>query len=730
MKNFKRHLSMLLAFIMLVTIIPFKSFAAGDVKIYNVKVTNGEFDLMDSYIKDEDESKKITFNQFRREYSRGPWSQGWGTYDNNGLSYIYYDGNGNTYIIIVPSKNIYYNGNFIEVLKNGRAVDRLYINEVNTRLDNIGSEQYLKDNTKFEVEEGILYLYLPMLANGQKGTYKIDDKEAQGFYRDKIEVDRIYNYGYDYRYGQRPELKNHKAEITVTENGKKDISYKVEYNPSYDSLRINYAYIVGNNLVLNITSDFGINERGIQYRPRGDRDYKYVDDNHGLGYSSSNRYLLGSYNENYYDPNKIYDKNDYVIKNVLNPSIQEIMVTDNGGTRRYAEIQINSEDDTKVLYGTAPKQVLDFLNKIKNGIDVPRVKTKDLIILKKGEYLDTFREFGNEIKDTFRNFSQYELTFSSPQINNFSSNYQKFDSVGRYEIEISRTNSSDKFKFTVLVIDGKNNVLNYELVKNPKAKKETFKPMEAFKFNTSDKKDPNPIGYYAIYDGKYYRMNDDIKFKAGETKAKFTVRDIINNRDIQVEIEQTMLQTMTKAEARNKFTDIFGHWAEDKIVTMVAMGVINGYPNNTFRPENKISDREALSMLGLFAQTLDENKVNKVVNENPYFSSSTWGNENVKYVLQRIPTNIFSGKDLEDNITREEVAYVMAHLFKYNNTGSDKGLSDVSSSAYAQEVRQLISAGTISGYPEGKFKPKNNIKRSEFATMLFFIPGINFDFVK
>lgn len=58
MKNFKRHLSMLLAFIMLVTIIPFKSFAAGDVKIYNVKVTNGEFDLMDSYIKDEDESKK------------------------------------------------------------------------------------------------------------------------------------------------------------------------------------------------------------------------------------------------------------------------------------------------------------------------------------------------------------------------------------------------------------------------------------------------------------------------------------------------------------------------------------------------------------------------------------------------------------------------------------------------------------------------------------------------
>lgn len=728
MKNFKRHLSMLLAFIMLVTIIPFKSFAADDVKIYNVKVTNGEFDLRGSYIKDG--SKKITFNQFRIEYSQDPWNQGSGSYyNNNGLSYIYYDGNGNTYRIIVPSKNVYYGGNYVVVLKNGRAVDQLHISEVNTRFDNIGSEEYLKENTKFEVEEGILYLYLPMLANGQKGTYKIDDKEAQEFYRDKIEVDRIYNYGYDYRYGQRPELKNHTAEITVTEKDKK-ISYTVKYNPSYDSLRINYAYIVGNNLVLNITSDFGINERGIQYRPRGDRDYKYVDDNHGLGYSSSNRYLLGSYNENYYDPNKIYDKNDYVIKNVLKPSIQEIMVTDNGGARRYAEIQINSEDDTKVLYGTAPKQVSDFLNKIKNGIDVPRVKTKDLIILKKGEYLDTFREFGNEIKDTFRNFSQYELTFSSPQINNFSSNYQKFDSVGRYEIEISRTNSSDKFKFTVLVIDGKNNVLNYELVKNPKAKKETFKPMEAFKFNTSDKKDPNPIGYYAIYDGKYYRMNDDIKFKAGETKAKFTVRDIINNRDIQVEIEQTMLQTMTKAEARNKFTDIFGHWAEDKIVTMVAMGVINGYPNNTFRPENKISDREALSMLGLFAQTLDENKVNKVVNENPYFSSSTWGNENVKYVLQRIPANIFSGKDLEDNITREEVAYVMAHLFKYNNTGSDKGLSDVSSSAYAQEVRQLISAGTISGYPEGKFKPKNNIKRSEFATMLFFIPGINFDFVK
>ncbi len=719
MKNFKRHLSMLLAFIMLVTIIPFKSFAADDVKIYNVKVTNGEFDLRGSYIKDG--NKKITFNQFRRENNQYSWNK-----NNNIESYYYSDGN--DYKIIVPLRIDNYNGNFIEVLKNGWTVDRLYINEVNTRLDNIGSEQYLKDNSKFTIDGIDLMFELPILGPNQTGTYKFDNKaEDVRFYGgDKVFVERLENNGY----GRQSIFKNHKITLTIKESGKKDISYDVEYKPNPNSLSINYAYIVGNNLVLNVTSDFGINERAIQYSARGDRDYREIDYNHGLGYSSNNRYLLGSYSENYYDPNKIYDKNDYVIKNVLKPSIQDIRVIDNAGKEKIISVRIESDDDMKVLYGTAPKQVLDFLNKIKNGIDVPRVKTKDLIILKKGEYLDTFREFGNEIKDTFRNFSQYELTFSSPQINNFSSNYQKFDSIGRYEIEIARTNSSDKFKFTVLVIDGKNNVLNYELVKNPKVKKETFKPMEAFKFNTSDKKDPNPVGYYAIYDGKYYRMNDDIKFKAGETKAKFTVRDIINNRDIQVEIEKSMLQTMTKAEARSKFKDILNHWAEDNIVTMVAMGIINGYPDGTFKPENKISYREALSMLGLFAQTVDENKVNKVVNENPYFSLSTWGNENVKYVLQRIPTNIFSGKDLENNITREEVAYVIAHLFKYNNTGSDNGLSDLSSSAYVQEVRQLISARTISGYPDGKFKPKNNIKRSEFAKMLFFVPGINFDFVK
>ena len=303
MKNFKRHLSMLLAFIMLVTIIPFKSFATDDVKIYNVKVTNGEFDLRGSYIKDG--NKKITFNQFRRENNQYSWNK-----NNNIESYYYSDGN--DYKIIVPLRIDNYNGNFIEVLKNGWTVDRLYINEVNTRLDNIGSEQYLKDNSKFTIDGIDLMFELPILGPNQTGTYKFDNKaEDVRFYGgDKVFVERLENNGY----GRQSIFKNHKITLTIKESGKKDISYDVEYKPNPNSLSINYAYIVGNNLVLNVTSDFGINERAIQYSARGDRDYREIDYNHGLGYSSNNRYLLGSYSENYYDPNKIYDKNDYVIK--------------------------------------------------------------------------------------------------------------------------------------------------------------------------------------------------------------------------------------------------------------------------------------------------------------------------------------------------------------------------------------------------------------------------------
>ncbi len=45
------------------------------------------------------------------------------------------------------------------------------------------------------------------------------------------------------------------------------------------------------------------------------------------------------------------------------------------------------------------------------------------------------------------------------------------------------------------------------------------------------------------------------------------------------------------------FSDISGHWAEEVILTMAGQGIISGYPDGTFRPENNITRAEFLTLL-------------------------------------------------------------------------------------------------------------------------------------
>lgn len=84
------------------------------------------------------------------------------------------------------------------------------------------------------------------------------------------------------------------------------------------------------------------------------------------------------------------------------------------------------------------------------------------------------------------------------------------------------------------------------------------------------------------------------------------------------------------------------------------------------------------------------------------------------------------------NITRAEVAQIIFNLLTtdyrdYYWTLSNN-LSDVSVGAWYNEAISTISkAGIITGYPEGTYKPNNNITRAEFATIIsrFFTTSVD-----
>ena len=63
-------------------------------------------------------------------------------------------------------------------------------------------------------------------------------------------------------------------------------------------------------------------------------------------------------------------------------------------------------------------------------------------------------------------------------------------------------------------------------------------------------------------------------------------------------------------DGENKFTDIDGHWAQDYINRAAQKGWVSGYEDNTFRPDNLITRAEAISLinhvLGRLPETTDD----------------------------------------------------------------------------------------------------------------------------
>ena len=102
-------------------------------------------------------------------------------------------------------------------------------------------------------------------------------------------------------------------------------------------------------------------------------------------------------------------------------------------------------------------------------------------------------------------------------------------------------------------------------------------------------------------------------------------------------------------------TDIEDCWAEDAILTLVDEGIIAGYPDGTFKPE--------------------------------------------------------------DSVTRAEFSKMVARAFAVRAAG-EPTFSDIKDNWAKAYIAALSEAGIVSGFPDGTFRPSKDISRAEMTTIL------------
>ncbi len=181
--------------------------------------------------------------------------------------------------------------------------------------------------------------------------------------------------------------------------------------------------------------------------------------------------------------------------------------------------------------------------------------------------------------------------------------------------------------------------------------------------------------------------------------------------------EQPTPPEVPKEEPKPKitFNDIFGHWAKAMIENIAARGIINGYPDGSFRPNDPIT-REHIAVMIARAFDLEPKR------EATIFSDVPTNHPYYEAIMQLQQAGIIDGSDGAFNpdapMTRAQMAKVIVLAFGLT-PGGTSNFQDVSKTHWSYDYIAALEAHGIALGDNGKFNPNEPVTRSEFVAFLY-----------
>lgn len=177
-----------------------------------------------------------------------------------------------------------------------------------------------------------------------------------------------------------------------------------------------------------------------------------------------------------------------------------------------------------------------------------------------------------------------------------------------------------------------------------------------------------------------------------------------------------LLSIVGSSSTAMAFTDSINHWADFDIEKLVEMNILSGYKDGTFNPEGNITRAEASKILTLAKQLDIQNKADLNITD---MDESHWSYDYVltlvtNGVVQGYPDGSFKP---DNSITREEFCLMIYNILNPSE-GEIRTFSDLDGSFAKHEIEVLAGLGIVSGYRGDLFSPKTEITRAEAASVV------------
>lgn len=169
-------------------------------------------------------------------------------------------------------------------------------------------------------------------------------------------------------------------------------------------------------------------------------------------------------------------------------------------------------------------------------------------------------------------------------------------------------------------------------------------------------------------------------------------------------------------EKADLFTDLKEDaWYSEAILYLHRKGIIGGYADGSFRPNKPVTRAEAVAMLGRALELPGSQAPTKFSDVSASsFASGFIKSATDNRIISGFPDGTFRPGN---NIIRGDVAVILNNAFGFPET--DKVFfHDVPRKHYFNAINNMAAANITTGFSDGSFRPDQTITRVEFAVFL------------
>ncbi|MBO5369918.1 MAG: S-layer homology domain-containing protein, partial [Clostridia bacterium] len=163
-------------------------------------------------------------------------------------------------------------------------------------------------------------------------------------------------------------------------------------------------------------------------------------------------------------------------------------------------------------------------------------------------------------------------------------------------------------------------------------------------------------------------------------------------------------------------SDTDEHWAEDSINELNLLGIMNGY-NGYTNPDNIITRGEFTALIARAFDLKPSDNVQHFSDIAPHHIF--FENINAAHasgIIDGFPDGTFRSDNM---ITREEIILIISRLTEDTSDASKADFKDIKSDyRYMAQLSKVTSDKIVNGYPDGTFRPYEKTTRAESATII------------